>query len=985
MKKLTRFSLLIFVLLALISCKEEPPKTLADYVDPFIGTGGHGHTFPGATAPFGMVQLSPDTRKDSWDGCSGYHYSDQVILGFSHTHLSGTGVGDYGDIRMMPTVGTIQLNPGTAENPDSGYAARFSHSSEVASPGFYQVTLDDDHIQVELTASTHAGMHRYHFPKTNEARMVIDLTESVVTEKMPGLELRIISDHEVMGYRNSKGWARDQWVYFYANFSRPFQETGIAIDGEYWQNKQEAHGNDLKAVLTFNMMDGGPLLVKVGISPLDYHSAQENCMQEIQGWNFEAVQEATRGLWNDQLNKIQVQDGNEVNKTIFYTALYHTMIAPNTFSDVDGRYRNHAGKVLQDRAFTMYTVFSLWDTFRTLHPLFTVIERDRTNDLINSMLDMYSSDSLLPVWELAGNETNCMIGYHAVPVITDAWMKGIRGFDAHKALSAMKVSAQSGLFGLNEYTSKGYIPADKEGESVSKTLEYAYDDWCISQMAKGLGDEVGYRTFIQRAQYYKNIFDKNTGFFRGKTNGGFVVPFDPTQVNFMLTEANTWQYNFFVPQDINTHIALVGGADAYESKLDELFTTTEKLSGREQSDITGLIGQYAHGNEPSHNMAYLYSYVGKPWKTQKLIHQICTDLYSDQPDGLSGNEDCGQMSAWYVMSSLGFYPVTPGSMQYVLGTPLFENAQINLENGKIFTIEANRQSDQDFYIQSVSYDGETYSKSYITFDMIANGGDLVIELGSESNKQWGLVPEDRPSQQIADFPVTVVPCFDAESKTFEKTLTVGVTDLSGDANIKVMQNGEEIHYSDPIVINKTTEFTATASVNGLVSFPETAEYLLIPANRKVTINTPYSEQYTAGGDVALINTIRGGKEFRTGNWQGYYNTDMDVVVDLGEVQQIHSIGVGFLQDEKSWIFMPASVHFQVSVDGTTFQEAGSIQNPISPKESGGIVHDFVTGPLNVKARFIQITATSQGSCPDWHVGAGNPGWIFADEIYTRSK
>ncbi|MFA5419007.1 MAG: GH92 family glycosyl hydrolase, partial [Bacteroidales bacterium] len=877
MKKITSISLLFFVL-TLISCKEETPKLPADYVNPFIGTGGHGHTFPGASAPFGMVQLSPDTRKDNWDACSGYHYSDQVILGFSHTHLSGTGVGDYGDIRMMPAVGAIQFNPGTAENPDSGYAARFSHSTEMASPGFYQVTLDDENIKVELTASTHAGMHRYHYPKTDKARVVIDLTEAVVTEKIQGLELRIISDHEVMGYRRSKGWAANQMVYFYAKFSRPFQETGIAIDGEYWQNKQEAIGTDLKAVLTFNMLDGGPLLVKVGISPVDYHSAQENCFQEIEGWDFEAVVQKTRNLWNDQLSKIQVEDDNKANKTVFYTALYHTMLAPNTFSDADHRYRNHAGKIMQDNAFTMYTVFSLWDTFRTLHPLFTLIERERTNDLINSMLDMYTSDTLLPVWELAGNETNCMIGYHAVPVITDAWMKGIRGFDAHKALSAMKASAQSGLFGLNEYMTKGYIPADKEGESVSKTLEYAYDDWCIAQMAKGLGDSAGYGQFIRRAQYYKNIFDKNTGFFRGKTNGGFVVPFDPTQVNFMLTEANTWQYNFFVPQDINTHIALLGGDDAYESKLDELFTTTEKLSGREQSDITGLIGQYAHGNEPSHNMAYLYNYVGRPWKTQKLIHQICTELYTDQPDGLSGNEDCGQMSAWYVMSSLGFYPVTPGSMQYVLGTPLFEHAQVNLENGKIFTVKALRSSDQDFYIQSVSYDGEAYSKSYITFDMIANGGDLVIELGSEPNKQWGLNQEDRPSQQIIDFPITPVPSFEAESKTFEKTLTVSVKDLSGGSKLKVQQNGEGMYYSNSVVISKTTIFTATASVNRVVSFPETAEYLLIPANRKVTIHTPYSDQYTAGGDIALINTIRGGSEFRTGNWQGYYNTDMRVVV-----------------------------------------------------------------------------------------------------------
>ncbi len=983
MKKPLLVSLFALVLLWVISCQKEAPKMPIDYVNPFVGTGGHGHTFPGATAPFGGVQLSPDTRKDSWDGCSGYHYSDSTILGFSHMHLSGTGVGDYGDIRMMPTVGDIQLYPGSAENPDSGYASRFRHETEKASPGYYSVKLDDYDIEVELTASTHAGMHRYHFPKTDKARVVLDLTESVVTETILDAELRILGDHEVMGYHRTKAWAKDQIVYFYAYFSRPFQATGLSVDGEYLQNKMEAKANDLKSVFTFTMMDGGPLLIKVGISAVDYHSAQENCLQEIEGWNFEAVHDNTRDEWSKQLGKIQVTDDNEEAKSVFYTALYHTMIAPNTYSDVLGSYRNHAGKIVQDRSFTMYTVFSLWDTFRTLHPLFTLIEPKRTNDMVNSMLDMYKNDGLLPVWELAGNETNCMIGYHSVPVIADAWLKGIRGFDAHLALTAMKQSATSGLFGLNEYMTKGYIPADKEGESVSKTLEYAYDDWCIAQMAKGLGDSATYKEFISRAQYYKNLFDKKTGFFRGKSNGGFVEPFDPTQVNFMLTEANTWQYNFFVPQDINTHIQLLGGDEGYEKKLDELFTTTEKLSGRQQSDITGLIGQYAHGNEPSHNMAYLYNYVGKPWKTQKLVNQISTELYSNQPDGLSGNEDCGQMSAWYVMSALGFYPVTPGSMQYVLGAPRFKNAQINLENGKELKVMAFRNNDQDIYVQSVTYNGKDYDKSFITYDMIANGGLLVFQMGSEPNTDFGLAKESRPSQQITDNLITPVPVFTAKSSTFEKSMEVGIEDLAENAMIKMTVNGEPLRYSEPFEITQTTQLVASASANGVVSFPETAEYLLIPANRKVTVITPYDSQYTAGGDVALINTIRGGNEFRTGNWQGYHGTDMEVVVDLGEPQMAKSIGAGFLQDENSWIFMPASVSFEVSEDGTNFTNVGIVENPINPKQSGGIIHDFVVKNINKKIRYIRVKAVSQGLCPDWHVGAGEPSWIFADEIWVN--
>jgi predicted alpha-1,2-mannosidase len=983
MKKLFPFIVVVAVGLFVLSCGKETTQSPADFVNPFIGTGGHGHTFPGATAPFGGVQLSPDTRKDSWDGCSGYHYSDSVIFGFSHTHLSGTGVGDYGDIRLMPTVGEINYAPGTADNPDTGYASRFSHQNEKASPGYYQVLLDDYGIKVELTTTPHAGMHRYYFPRTDQARVVLVLVESVVTEKILGAELRITSDHEVMGCRITKGWAAEQKVYFYASFSRPFQATGLLNEGVFHQNKLEALGDDLKAVFTFNMLDGGPLLVKVGISPIDYHSARENCFQEIDSWDFEGTHEKTRESWNKQLSKIEVEGDSHDDKTVFYTALYHTMIAPNIFSDVDGRYRNHADEVIQDRSFKVYTVFSLWDTFRTLHPLFTLIERERSADMINSMLDMYKHDGLLPVWELAGNETNCMIGYHAVPVIADAWMKGIRGFDADLALKAMKASARSGLFGLNEYMTKGYIPADKEGESVSKTLEYAYDDWCIAQVAKGLNDVEAYQDFSRRAQYYKNLFDKSTGFFRGKSNGGFVVPFDPTQVNFMLTEANTWQYNFFVPQDINTHIDMLGGDVAYEQKLDELFTTAEKLTGRVQSDITGLIGQYAHGNEPSHHMAYLYNFVGKPWKTQQLVHRICSELYSNNPDGLSGNEDCGQMSAWYVMSALGFYPVTPASMNYVLGSPRFDVARINLENGKVFVVKASGISEKNRYIRSVKYNGQSYTKSYITYDMISNGGELEIEMDDQPNEAWGQKPEDRPVQRISDFQITAVPAFQAESRTFETTMTVGLVSIDSLAKIKVTHNGTSSLYEQPIEISRTSDFMAMASVNGITSFAETANYLRIPANRRVIIHTPYSDQYTAGGDIALINTIRGGHEFRTGNWQGYYGTDLDVVVDLGELQLVSEVGAGFLQDENSWIFMPEKVRFQVSADGVKYQEAGLVYNPVDQKESGGIVHDFVVKGIDKKIRFIHVTATSSGACPDWHVGAGNPSWIFADEIWTR--
>ncbi len=982
-RHIARFGFLIIVISTVLASCNTKPLVPADYVNPFIGTGGHGHTFPGATMPFGMVQLSPDTRKDSWDGCSGYHYSDDFILGFSHTHLSGTGVGDYGDIRFVPTVGELKFTPGTSENPNSGYGSKFNHKNEKASTGYYSVNLDNG-IAVELTTTERAGFHSYKFPGSDKAHILIDLIESVVTERIIESEIKIISDHEVIGYRRTRAWSANQRVYFYASFSEPFTSHGIVVNGNYWQNKTSATGDSLIAVLNFDTLKSEPVLVKVGISAVDYTGAMENCKSEIPDWDFNKVKQNAKNTWNDKLSSISVTDDNEDKKVIFYTSLYHTMIAPNLYSDVDYRYRAHDDNIYRDNSFKMHTVFSLWDTFRTLHPLFTIIEQDRTNHLINSMLDMYKHDSLLPVWELAANETNCMIGYHSIPVIVDAWVKGIRDFDAELALKAMIQTANADQFGLEYFKTKGYIPADREGESVSKTLEYAYDDWCIARLAKGLGDSVNFRKFTERAQYYKNIFDKQTGFFRGKSNGCFVSPFDATQVNFMLTEANTWQYNFFVPQDINTHIDLLGGNNSYEAKLDTLFNTKSNVSGRHQSDITGLIGQYAHGNEPSHNMAYLYNYVGKPWKTQKIVDQISKELYSNQPDGLSGNEDCGQMSAWYVMSAMGFYPVTPGSKIYVLGAPLFNEIVLNLEDSTVFTIKSIRNSEKDIFVQKVFYNGNDYTRSFITHNMIMAGGELVFEMGSQPNEEFGLPISDRPKQQITDFIITPVPYFEAPAKTFIDKMEISIGDIDDNANIVFSNNSDNTqNYSGKFIINKTTVLTAVAENNGVKSFREDAKFIKIPPGQKISINIPYSNQYTAGGDNALINTIRGGYDFKTGNWQGYYGVNLDVVIDFGKVRNISKAGIGFLQDENSWIFMPVSVTFEGSVDGKNYIKLGTIENKISPRKRGAIINDFVVNKINQPLRFIKVVGEAQGNCPDWHKGAGNPAWIFADEIWVE--
>jgi len=985
MKKTLYVLLLLFLFSA---CEKEHNKQPVDYVNPFIGTSGHGHTYPGATVPFGMVQLSPDTRKDSWDGCSGYHYSDSVVFGFSHTHLSGTGVGDYGDIRIMPTTGLLKTEPGTVANPDSGYASRFTHDIEQARAGYYAVRLTDYDIFVGLTATEHAGIHQYLFPETKEAHVILDLKESVTSEKIIDSKITIINDHTVSGYRRTDGWADDQYVYFYAEFSKPFTSYGIVKDEKRVEGLKSARGDNLKAYFNYSFERREKVYVKVGISAVDVNGAKNNLYSEIPDWNFEKVKKAAKRKWSEQLDKLKIGGGTDEQKEIFYTALYHTMLAPNLYSDVDGRYRGHDLKIHKDKRFNRYTVFSLWDTFRTLHPLFAIIERRRTDEFIQTMLDMYRFDGRLPVWELAANETNCMIGYHAVSVILDAYVKGIKDFDTVAALKAMVATADAHKFGLDEYRKKGYIPADKEGASVSKTLEYAYDDWCIARMAKLQGEEDNYLEFIQRAQYYKNIYDKNTGFFRGKSNGSFVTPFSPTEVNFMLTEANTWQYNFFVPQDINTHIEMLGGDEAYEKKLDELFTSDAELTGRHQSDITGLIGQYAHGNEPSHNMAYLYNYVGKPWKTQKLVRQIMDEQYSARPDGLCGNEDCGQLSAWYVMSAMGFYPVTPGSDIYVLGTPLFDTLVINLENGNTFKVLANGTSENKIYIHSATYNGEPWTKSYITHDMIMNGGVLKLEMGDLPKKSFGLVPANRPVRKIEDDLIIPVPCFTASSKTFDRKMEVGLTDLYDAAVLwrgrpAKRKQTEFERYVQPEKISSSTRFIAYAEMNGKKSFPEEAEYVEMPAGRSVKVAYPYNLQYTGGGDKALVNTLRGTENFMTGNWQGYWGVDLDAVVDLGREQYVKKVGAGFLQDENSWIFMPEWVKFEASTDSVHFKELGTVKNNIDLKRSGGIVKDFSLRIPRQKVRYLHVVAKNIGVCPEWHIGAGEPAWIMVDEIWVK--
>ncbi|MGH9882065.1 MAG: GH92 family glycosyl hydrolase, partial [Pyrinomonadaceae bacterium] len=791
-------SFIVPCLLLFLPLQLSAQRDLTRYIDPFIGTAATGHTFPGATLPFSMVQLSPDTRLSGWNGSSGYHYSDNTIYGFSHTHLSGTGIPDYGDILLMPGVGEVYLNALNGGQTDKGYASRFSHQNETAHAGYYSVKLDDGNIFVELTTTKRAGLHRYTFPATDAANIIIDLTHR---DKVTDSGLRVTEGNSVVGWRKSEAWAKNQVVYFAAEFSRPFTSWGIAHDDQVRPGLREVRGNNVKVFFTFDASAGVPVMVKVGLSAVSIDGAKKNLAAELNHWNFEKVKADASREWNAELSKIEVTGGTDKQLKNFYTAIYHAMIAPNLFTDVDGQYLGRDYKIHKADGFENYTVFSLWDTFRAAHPLYTIIDQKRTLDFIRTFLSQYEQGGRLPVWELAANETDTMIGYHAVSVITDAAAKGIDGFDREQAFAAMKHSAELKHFGLDAYTSHGFMNLEEERESVSKTLEYAYDDWCIAQMSRMLGRNDDYNRYIARAQFYKNVFDTESGFMRPRTNAKWLVPFDPREVTLSFTEANSWQYSFFVPQDISGLIELLGGKEKFARKLDQMFAAESKTTGREQADITGLIGQYAHGNEPSHHMAYLYNYVGQPWKTQARVRQVMDTFYKPEPDGLIGNEDCGQLSAWYVLSAAGFYPVTPGSTLYAIGSPLFPEVRFNLENGKAFLIKARSVSDNNIYIQSATLNGKEYRKSYLTHADIVAGGELVFEMGARPNHSWGSGENEIPISRIVGPHIVPVPIIKASGKTFRDRLEISMEGITGETPVGAHSSRSIIHYttdgSDP--------------------------------------------------------------------------------------------------------------------------------------------------------------------------------------------
>jgi predicted alpha-1,2-mannosidase len=911
------------------------------YVNPFIGTGGHGHTYPGATVPFGMVQLSPDTRIDgSWDGCSGYHYSDTIIYGFSHTHLNGTGVSDYGDIMLMPTMGEPTFD-------NKVYASTFSHQNEKATAGFYSVKLDKHNIDVRLTTSTRVGFHEYTFNESGQANIILDLNHR---DKLLEGRINVIDDKTIEILRRSEAWARNQYVYARIEFNVPMKVSKT--------NKSNSESLEISGMsFSKQVKKREKILVKVSLSPTSYEGAKLN-MSEIKGWDFEKVKKEAEQLWNKQLSKIEITESDLDKKTIFYTALYHTMVQPNIAQDIDGKYRGRDNKIHQTEGFDYYSVFSLWDTFRAAHPLYTLIEKKRTADFINTFLKQYEQGGRLPVWELSSNETDCMIGYHSVSVMADAMAKGISGFDYDKAFEAAKHSAMLDHLGLDAYKKNGFISMDDEHESVSKTLEYAYDDWCIAQMAQILNKKEDYDYFMQRSQSWKNVFDWNTGFMRPKKNGGWDKPFDPKEINNNFTEGNSWQYSFFVPQDIEGMIQAYGGNEKFEAKLDEMFNSESKTTGREQVDVTGLIGQYAHGNEPSHHMAYLYNYIGKPEKTTEKVHYILNNFYKNTPDGLIGNEDCGQMSAWYVLSSMGIYAVTPGKHEWETVKPFFEKIKVLFENGDTEILTKNDSNNKNY---DFGFFWQNFGNIYDVSD---------IELRK-------YIP---------------VPVIKAESKSFKDKMSVEILHQNKGCTVYYVveeKNSRDdlsfVPYVNSFMIYKTS------SVSAFCLCPDkrksdviSATFFKKPNNYTIEIKSKYNPQYHAGGSDGLIDGIFGTTNWRKGDWQGYQSQDFEAIVDLQEPKTFSEIHSNYLQDQRSWILMPTKVDYYVSDDNVNFTKVGTIENTLDPKEKENIIRDFNLKLENpIKAKYIKVKAYNYGKLPEWHQGFGGDAFIFIDEITIK--
>lgn len=963
---------------------------LSKYVDPLIGTGGHGHTYPGVAYPFGMMQLSPDTRYEGWDGCSGYHYSDSIIYGFSHTHLSGTGVPDYGDLLVVPQYGDkAKTIPGYLDQKN-GYGHAFTHDNEKARAGQYSVLLHEDSIRARFTTSQRAGLHEYIFQK--KGKKVFILLDLDHRDKVLDASFDLISKTEISGFRTSHAWATEQHFYFHLNLSVPYQKAElIKVNGTH------------KLLLEFPV-NTARVAIRVGMSGVDTKGAKQNLEAEITDFTFQKYSSNNVRAWNNELGKINFNSNDKEKLTIFYTALYHSLLQPNIWSDVDGRYRGRDNKIHQlNTGDEQYTVFSLWDTYRGTHPLYTIIQQEKTAHFLETFLRQYHEGGDLPVWELAGNETECMIGYHSVSVIADAFIKGIRPLAGMDFLEAMVATSKFDELGKLSFRRKGFISSGEEPESVSKTLEYAYDDFCIAEMARNLGQIDTYNEYYKSSLSFINNYDESSKFMRPRKDAIWHSPFDPAEVNFNYTEANSWQYSLYAPHAIDILSDYMGGPDSLEAWLDRLFSTEAELSGRHQVDITGLIGQYAHGNEPSHHMAYLYNYTKSPHKTQATIDRIQREMYSTNPDGLSGNEDCGQMSSWYVLSALGLYQVTPAHPWYDFVRPLMNEASINLENGKRLNVIAADNSDRNSYIQRVLWNGEELKQNQIHHSKLMEGGTLEFKMGprpSDTHKfqnhsalgkdeilRTGFVPAPFFETQQTIFHDEMRVSIGHHKPLFGEKVIIEYRFTNDTSNVMVYDKAIELNKSCTIEIRRKNvlEYGQNGGMPGVqIDYSSWISGSFVKKDQGVhlELSTAYSPQYPASGPESLVDGVQGTNEFRTGDYQGFWAQDVVGIVQFDEARTISKVGVSALQDMKSWIFYPKAVHFEVSTDGINFTKAGTFSN-------FPVFSDYV-GPTNMDAlvklekqssvKAIRFKVENFGTCPNWHLGAGNDTWMFLDEI-----
>ncbi|WP_294532834.1 GH92 family glycosyl hydrolase [uncultured Bacteroides sp.] len=866
-RNIIHMACLAALLAACTSQKENP----VDFIDPFIGTGFHGHTYPGATVPFGAVQLSPDTRAGNWDACAGYHYDDSTLTGFSHTHLSGTGCIDLGDLLIRPTTQTVDPSRQPMYAP-----AAFRHENEKAEAGYYAVLLHEEGIRAELTATAHTGVHRYTFPKESTPTVIVDLKHSLDNEHIYESSLQVVNPHEMTGMRNTRGWSDNQRIYFVIQCSQPFEKATLVSNQKALEGK-EAEGTDLQALLKFKDHTSEPIVMKVGLSIVSVENARENLQAEVEGFDFDAVKQAAYHTWNDAVSAIKVEGGTEEQKTNFYTALYHSMVVPNVVSDVNGQYRRHDQTIGQlPQGAVQYSTFSLWDTFRAWNPMMTLIDTTLVTNMIHSFLHIYDASGELPLWPLSAGETGTMIGYHSASVIADAYMKGIRGFDAEKALEALVVSSEKNQKGADYYISKGFIPSNIKKESISCLLEFAYDDWCIAQLAQALGKQEIYDTYIRRSQQYLNVFDGATRFFRPKRmDGNWETPFNPNEVGRAYTEATAWQYRFFVPHDVNGMVQLFGGKEAFTSALDDIFHTDAQVDG-DLVDITGLIGQYAHGNEPSHHIAYLYNYIGQPWKTQAMTRRLLDEMYAPTPEGIVGNEDCGQMSAWYILSSLGLYAVCPGSNEFTFTTPLFEKATLQLANSKTLTITANHP-EKNLYIDKVELNGKEIETNFVTYEQLMGGGELHFSLTDQPNRKRGVTADSAPYSFTKEAVVSI-PYVDKDLNLFMDSVTVNLATATVGATVHYTLDGSEPTqqspvFNAPLVLKNTTQINAKAFKDGF----QPSSTLSIQATKAV-LNR---------GKIILDHQPKNGTAYK------YYEGHFQKVADM---QQKHFVEKGIVSE-----------------------------------------------------------------------------------------